>query len=129
MQIFEYPYVIVTIFILCFAAVIAVGVHFAIKGMKTANGKDENDFVSLGKLESEYIRAAKARKDRSVAYIGTSFENFYRFGSKELTCTLLGAEDVHLGMAFHVADKAFPNILTLRDDFDMLWSILAYFVV
>ena len=54
MQIFEYPYIIITILVMCFIVLSAVGVYFAIKGAKTANGKEEKDYVSKKKIEHLY---------------------------------------------------------------------------
>lgn len=76
MQIFEYPYIIITILVLCFIFLTAIGIYFAIRGVKTANGKDENDFINISKLESGFEKAGKLREDRCVIYISVSLENF-----------------------------------------------------
>ena len=76
MQIFEYPYIIISILILCFVAITAVGIYFALRGIKTANGKDENDFVNISKLENNFEKSGKARIDRSVFFINVSLDNF-----------------------------------------------------
>ena len=75
MQIFEYPYVIITIFIICFVLLGAFGVYFAIRGVKTANGHAEDDLSSVSKLESAYIKAGKQRGDRCIMYIGISSDS------------------------------------------------------
>ncbi len=75
MQIFEYPYVIITIFIFAFVILGAIGVYFAIRGVKTANGHPENDFIAISKMESDFKRLGKQREDRCVVYVGVSSDN------------------------------------------------------
>ena len=72
MKVFEYPYVIITIFIICFVLLAAVGIYFAIRGVKTANGHLENAFSSISKLEKAFKMTGKQRLDRCVMYIGVS---------------------------------------------------------
>ena len=66
MQIFEYPHVIITIFILCVVSLAAIGIHFAIKGVKTAEGSAERDFTTISKMEGNFKKAAKLHADRCV---------------------------------------------------------------
>ena len=75
MQIFEYPYVIITIFIFAVVILGAIGVYFAIRGVKTANGHPENDFITISKMESEFKRLGKHREDRCLLYVGVSSDN------------------------------------------------------
>ena len=56
MQIFEYPYIIITIFVFCFILIAGMGIYFAMKGMKTANDRPETDFTSIGKMENKFER-------------------------------------------------------------------------
>ena len=72
MQFFEYPYVIITIFIIGFIFVGAFGVYFALRGMKMVNGHVENDFVSIGKIGSEFKKSVNFRDERCVLYISIS---------------------------------------------------------
>ncbi len=76
MQIFEYPYVIITLFVLCFIILAAIGIIFAIKGAKTAAGVDEKNFTNLSKLESGFEKSGKLRENRCIVYIGVSLDNF-----------------------------------------------------
>ena len=76
MRIFEYPYVIISVFAICFLLLLAVGIYFAVRGMKTANSKDENDFLNISRLEKDFVRAGKLRKDRCIIYISVSLDNF-----------------------------------------------------
>ena len=76
MQIFEYPYIIITILVLCFIVLTAIGVYFAIRGAKTANGRDEKNFINISKLESDFEKTGKLRKDRCVFYVKVSLDNF-----------------------------------------------------
>lgn len=82
MHILENPYIVISLFAVCFIGLIALGIHFAVKGVKAANGNDEKDYINLGKLEQNYKTAGKLREDRCVVYIGTSLENCDRLYSE-----------------------------------------------
>ena len=60
MQLFDYPYIIITILILCFIALTAIGIYFAVRGAKTAKGKEEKDFVI--KMKERFPRIMKLDK-------------------------------------------------------------------
>ena len=75
MQIFEYPYVIITIFVFCFIILAAIGIYFAIRGMKVANDGTENDFTTVSKMESAFKNFGKSRANRCVMYISVSSDN------------------------------------------------------
>ena len=85
MQIFEYPYIIITILVLFFIAIAAVGVYFAVRGVKTASGKDEKDFINISKLENDFAKSGKSRENRCVLYIGVSLDNFRNLYSEAET--------------------------------------------
>ena len=88
MQIFEYPYIIITLFVLCFIVIATIGVYFAIKGVKTASGKDEKAFTNISKLESSYEKAGVLRENRTILYICVDLDNFCslytEIGAKEI---------------------------------------------
>ena len=88
MQIFEYPYIIITILVLGFIFLAAMSLYFAIRGIKTANGKEEKDFINISKLESSFEKAGKLRQDRCVIYINVSLENCSRFYSDTKTAKI-----------------------------------------
>ena len=75
MHVFENPYVIIAVFALCFAALIAVGISFAVRGLRAAKGHVESDFITISKMESDFKKFAKERTDRCVTYINVSSEN------------------------------------------------------
>ena len=85
MQIFEYPYIIITILVIGFILLTAIGIYFAVRGVKTANDKYENDFININKLESGFEKAGKLRQDRCVIYINVSLESFRSLYSDEKT--------------------------------------------
>ncbi len=86
MQIFEYPYVIITILAFAFLTACAVGLIFASKFIKTANGTVGKDFCSIRKLESLYEKLVKMQESRCVIYVGVSLDTISRLysGSKAL---------------------------------------------
>lgn len=75
MQIFEYPYIIITIFVLCFVFLAAIGIYFARRGVKMASGHSENDFTNISKIEKDFKKLGQLRTDRSVMYISVSSYN------------------------------------------------------
>jgi EAL domain-containing protein (putative c-di-GMP-specific phosphodiesterase class I) len=77
MQIFKYPYVLITIFICGFALLAAIGIYFAVKGIKTAEGTAENSFTTISKMEGCFKKAGKQREDRCLMYISVSFDNHF----------------------------------------------------
>lgn len=75
MQIFEYPYIIITIFTLCFIILGGIGIYFAIRGVKLAGGHTEKDFATISKLESDFNKTEKKTSNRCVLYIGLFSNN------------------------------------------------------
>ena len=76
MQIFEYPYIIISILAFSFIALTAIGIYFAVRGAKTAKGNEEKDFININKLESAFEKSGKLREDRCVFYAKVSLDNF-----------------------------------------------------
>ncbi len=75
MQIFEYPYVIITVFVLCFIILGAAGVHFALLAVKAAKGTGQIEFLNVSRLENMFEKLGKNRGERSMIYIGVSLDN------------------------------------------------------
>ncbi len=75
MHVFEYPHVIITIFVLGFVLLGAIGIYFAAKGVKTANGRTQDDFTTVSKIESDYKKSGKQRANRCVMYVSVLFDN------------------------------------------------------
>lgn len=81
MQIFEYPYVIITILVICFLLMGLMGLYFTIKSVKTAKGMSEQGFCSVGKVENAFEKAGALRKNRCVVYISISLDSMKRLYS------------------------------------------------
>ena len=81
MQIFEYPYVIITILVIFFLAMGLVGLYFTMKSVRTAKGTEEKSFCSIGKIENDFEKAGTLRKNRSIVYISISLDNMKRLYS------------------------------------------------
>lgn len=75
MQIFEYPYIIITILVFCFIVLGGIGIYFAVQGVRTAKGTEENDFSNVSKLEANFLKMKKAHKNRCLIYISVSLDN------------------------------------------------------
>lgn len=78
MQIFEYPYVIITILIMVFLVMGLIGLYFTIKSVRTAKGIVAKNFCGIGRIESDFERAGNDRRNRSVVYIYISLDNMKR---------------------------------------------------
>lgn len=75
MQIFDYPYIIITIFVFCSIGLGAVGIYFALRGVKAAEDQVENDFTTISKMEGDFRSLGKRRTDRCVMYVGISSDD------------------------------------------------------
>ena len=90
MRIFEYPYVIISIFVICFFLLGAIGIYFAVRGLRTANDEEENDFTNISKLESCFAKSGKLRENRCVMYISVYLENYRSLYSEAQTEKVFG---------------------------------------
>jgi len=89
MQIFEYPYVIITILVICFILLTAIGILFAVRGAKTAKGSEEKNFMNINKLETAFEKAGKLKEDRCIFYAKVSLDNFRSLYSAQQTMNVL----------------------------------------
>ncbi len=81
MQIFDYPYVIITILISVFVLMGLIGLYFTIKSAKTAEGTEEKNFCSIGKIESEFEKASEAGRNRCLIYASISLDSMEKLYS------------------------------------------------
>ena len=85
MQIFEYPYNIIAICVVCLFVLGAIILYFAAKGLKSSNNGAEKDLSNMSKLESRFIKSGKRRENRCVMYISISLDDFRSLYSKART--------------------------------------------
>lgn len=78
MQIFEYPYVIITILVMFFLLMGLIGLYFTMKSVKTAKGTVAKSFCGIGKIENDFEKAGAAQKNRCIVYISISLDNMKR---------------------------------------------------
>ena len=78
MQIFEYPYVIITILAMFFLVMGLIGLYFTMKSVKTSKGSSEKSFCGIGKIENDFEKAGTLRKNRCVVYISISLDSMKR---------------------------------------------------
>lgn len=81
MHIFEYPYVIITILVLCFLIMGVIALYFWIKCMKTASSAEEKGFSGIGRLENNFEKLTNLRRTRCVTYIAVSLSEAGRMCS------------------------------------------------
>lgn len=81
MQIFDSPYMVITLLLVCFVLLSAAGIFFVVKGLNVANGKEECGFVSMSRLKKHFQNAAKQRTDRCLIYLSVSLDEYRSLNS------------------------------------------------
>ena len=102
MQTLVHPLVIISILIVCFLLLAFIGIYFAVKGIKTANGSDKNDFSSIRKLERRYNRSVKMRERRCVIYINVFLDNYFSLYSEEQTAKVFSEIKVYKRLPINI---------------------------
>ena len=74
MHVFENPYIIITSLAIGVVVLAAIGICFAVRGLRAANGQTERSFTSISKMESRFKAMGKSRS-RLVLYINLSTDN------------------------------------------------------
>ncbi len=82
MQIFEYPYVIITILAIIVLLMGIIGLYFTMKSVRTVKGTSEKSFCGIGKIENDFEKARNARKNRCILYISISLDSMKRLYSE-----------------------------------------------
>ena len=82
MNLFESPYILIIIFVLCFVLLVSVGIILAVKGINTAIDKEKNELTNIGRIERYFKKTGKQRKNRCVMYVGVSMDNFRSMHSR-----------------------------------------------
>lgn len=77
MPIFEYPYIIITIFVFFFLVLAAVGIYFAVRGVRTAGDAVEREFSTISKIETDFQKFTKQHETRCLTHIHLSPENLH----------------------------------------------------
>ena len=74
MHVFENPYIIIASLAIGVVVLAAIGICFAVRGLRAANGQTERSFTSISKMESRFKAMGKSRS-RLVIYINLSTDN------------------------------------------------------
>ena len=74
MHVFENPYIIIASLAIGVVVLAAIGICFAVRGLRAANGQTERSFTSISKMESRFKAMGKSRS-RWVLYINLSTDN------------------------------------------------------
>ena len=88
MRVFDYPYVIITILVICLLLMGAVGLYFTIKSLKTAGGSAEKGFCGIGKIENDFEKAVAHRKLCSVVYVSVPLDGVKRLYGESVAVRL-----------------------------------------
>jgi len=89
MRIFEYPYVIITILVLGFLIMGAIGLYYTVKCVKAANGTEEKGFSGIGRTENRFNKLTGLRKNRCIIYISISLDSVKRIYPESKSLMLL----------------------------------------
>lgn len=81
MFIFEHPFVIAGLLIICFIIMGIFGILFAVNGINAAKKNDVPEFLSVNNVKNLFERLSKSGECKSIIYIGTSFEEVRRLYS------------------------------------------------
>ncbi len=78
MRIFEYPYVVITIFIIVTLFMLLIGLFFTIKSVRVSKGTAPKGFCGVSKIKLDFEKAGIVQKTRSVVYVAVSLEGVKR---------------------------------------------------
>ena len=79
--IFQYPYVMITIFVFVFIVMGLVGLYFMMKSVRTSKGTVAKNFCALSKIENDFVKAGNLHGNRTVVYISVSLDGMKRLYS------------------------------------------------
>lgn len=74
MHVFENPYIIIASLAIGVVVLAAIGICFAVRGLRAANGQTGRSFTCISKMESRFKAMGKSRS-RLVIYINLSTDN------------------------------------------------------
>ena len=107
MFLFEYPFVIITILIICCLIAGAIGLFFAIKCSKTANESEEKGFYGVKRLEKEYRRICMGRKTGALVYFGISLDSVKKLHSESKANRIFEEIKTAFMKCFAIEDSTF----------------------
>lgn len=76
MQIFESPYIVISLLLFCFVLLATIGIFFVVRGINAANESDARDFTGINRIEKNFRNTTKQRGDRCTVYISVSLDNY-----------------------------------------------------
>lgn len=82
MQIFEYPYVIITVLVAGFLIMGAIGIYFSVKCVRVANETEEKGFVGINRIENDYDKSRRNKKSRCLIFISVDLDSMIRLYSE-----------------------------------------------
>jgi len=75
MHIFENPYILIAALAIGVTILVSIGIYFAVKGIKVANGQTNGSFSPISHLERRFNTIGKAHISRMLLYINLSTDN------------------------------------------------------
>lgn len=80
--IFQYPYVMITIFVFVFIVMGLIGLYFMMKSVRTSKGTVAKNFCALSKIENDFVKAENLHENRTVVYISVALDGMKRLYSE-----------------------------------------------
>ena len=77
MHIFENPYISMAALAIGVVTLVSIGIFFAIRGIRVANGQTNKSFTSISYLERRFKAMGKSRISRLILYINLSTDNLH----------------------------------------------------
>ncbi len=80
--IFQYPYIIITIFVIVFIGMGLFGLYFMVKSQRASKGAVAKSFCGLNKIENDFVKTGNTLKNRTVVYVSVSLDGMKRLYSE-----------------------------------------------
>ena len=105
MRIFESPFMIISILVVCFFLIGGIVIFFVARGLKTTNYEAGNSFYKINQLEGSYTKSGRLRENRSVIYISVFLDNYRNLYHEEKTEKVFNAIKQILLRSFSPREK------------------------
>ena len=91
MQMFEYPFIAISVLIVCFCLLGGVVIYYAARGLRNERDDEDTRFENIKKLENSFTKAGKLRENRCVLYVNVFLDDFRSLYFQEKTETVYTA--------------------------------------
>ncbi len=82
MQIFDFPYIIITILVMIFVLMGIIGLFFTMKSSKATKGTSKKNFCGLNKIENDFEKSGYSNHNRCILCVSIPLDNMTRLYSE-----------------------------------------------